>query len=213
MVAETIRVMLVDDHAVVRSGVRLMLGTTDDIVVTGEADSGHAAMKLVAAQVFDVALVDIALPGRNGLELLKQLRQEQPKLAVLMFSMYSEEVYAVRALRQGAVGYLTKDSSAAVIIDAVRTAAAGRKYVSPALVERLAELLGEGVRFPHEALSDRELEVMKLLASGDSLVQIAAALHLSASTVTTYRARILEKTGLKGNTALSRYAIEHGLIN
>ncbi|NDP58147.1 MAG: response regulator transcription factor [Oxalobacteraceae bacterium] len=204
--------MLVDDHAVVRSGVRLMLGTTADITVTGEADSGQAAMKLVATQVFDVALVDIALPGRNGLELLKQLRQEQPRLAVLMFSMYSEEVYAVRALRQGAVGYLTKDSSAAVIIDAVRTAAAGRKYVSPALVERLAELLGEGVRFPHEALSDRELEVMKLLASGDSLVQIAATLHLSASTVTTYRARILEKTGLKGNTALSRYAIEHGLI-
>lgn len=204
--------MLVDDHAVVRSGVRLMLGTTGDIIVTGEADSGQAAMKLVAAQAFDVALVDIALPGRNGLELLKQLRQEQPKLAVLMFSMYSEEVYAVRALRQGAVGYLTKDSSAAVIIDAVRTAAAGRKYVSPTLVERLAELLGNGVRFPHEALTDRELEVMKLLATGDSLVQIAAALHLSASTVTTYRARILEKTGLKGNTALSRYAIEHGLI-
>ncbi|MEB0135964.1 response regulator transcription factor [Actimicrobium sp. CCC2.4] len=212
MPPDIIRVMLVDDHAVVRSGVRLMLGTTADIIVTGEADSGQAAMKLVAAQVFDVALVDIALPGRNGLELLKQLRQEQPGLAVLMFSMYSEEVYAVRALRQGAVGYLTKDSSAAVIIDAVRTAAAGRKYVSPALVERLAELLGEGVRFPHEALSDRELEVMKLLASGDSLVQIAAALHLSASTVTTYRSRILEKTGLKGNTALSRYAIEHGLI-
>ncbi|EGF31889.1 two component transcriptional regulator, LuxR family protein [Oxalobacteraceae bacterium IMCC9480] len=212
MPPDTIRVMLVDDHAVVRSGVRLMLGTTADITVTGEADSGQAAMKLVATQVFDVALVDIALPGRNGLELLKQLRQEQPRLAVLMFSMYSEEVYAVRALRQGAVGYLTKDSSAAVIIDAVRTAAAGRKYVSPALVERLAELLGEGVRFPHEALSDRELEVMKLLASGDSLVQIAATLHLSASTVTTYRARILEKTGLKGNTALSRYAIEHGLI-
>jgi DNA-binding NarL/FixJ family response regulator len=202
MSSETIRVILVDDHAVVRSGVRLMLGTTSDIVVTGEADSCQAAMKLVSAQAFDVALVDIALPGRNGLELLKQLRQEQPTLAVLMFSMYSEEVYAVRALRQGAVGYLTKDSSAAVIIEAVRTAAAGRKYVSPALVERLAELLGEGVRFPHEALSDRELEVMKLLASGDSLVQIAATLHLSASTVTTYRARILEKTGLKGNTAL-----------
>ncbi|GAA4020648.1 response regulator transcription factor [Actimicrobium antarcticum] len=212
MPPDTIRVMLVDDHAVVRSGVRLMLGTTGDITVTGEASSGPAALQLITGQIFDVAIVDISLPGKNGLELLKQLRQLRPTMAVLMFSMYSEEVYAVRALRNGAVGYLTKESPTDVVIDAVRTAAAGRKYVSPTLVERLAELLGDGGRFPHESLSDRELEVMKLLASGISLVDIATKLHLSASTVTTYRSRIFEKTGLKGNTGLARYAIEHGLI-
>jgi DNA-binding NarL/FixJ family response regulator len=134
-------------------------------------------------------------------------------MAVLVLSMYAEEVYAVRALRNGASGYMTKDSSAAVIVAAVRSVAKGRKYVSPALADRLADLLGGHENVPHEALSDRELEVLTLLAGGISLVEIAAALHLSPSTVTTYRARVLEKTGLKSNTALARYALEHGLIS
>lgn len=212
MSAERIRVLLVDDHLVVRNGVQLILGTVDDIVVTGEAESSEAAMQLVAEHDFDVALIDIALPGKNGLDLLRQLRALRPRMAVLVLSMYAEEVYAVRALRNGASGYMTKDSSAAIIVAAVRSVAAGRKYVSPALADRLADLLGGHETLPHESLSDRELEVLKLLAAGSSLVDIAALLHLSPSTVTTYRARVLEKTALKSNAALTRYALEHGLI-
>ncbi|MEC5216059.1 DNA-binding NarL/FixJ family response regulator [Actimicrobium sp. GrIS 1.19] len=212
MSATPIRVMLVDDHLVVRNGVRLMLDTAHDIRVTGEAGSASEAMQLVEAQTFDVALVDIALPGKNGLELLKQLRAERPKMAVLILSMYSEEVYAVRTLRYGGAGYLTKDCPANVMVEAVRTAATGRKYVSSGLVERLADMMGGSAGLPHDTLSNREMEVFKLLAAGVTLVDIASQLHLSPSTVTTYRARILEKTGLKGNTGLARYALEHGLV-
>ena len=213
MSVDRTRVLLVDDHLVVRNGVRLILGTADDMMVTGEAGSAQEALKLIREQAPDLALVDITLPGKNGLELLKQLRIQRPNMAVLVLSMYAEDVYAVRALRHGASGYMTKDSSAAVIVAAVRIVATGRKYVSPALVDRLADLLGGTASLPHESLSDRELEVLKLLASGNSLVQIANLLYLSPSTVTTYRARILEKTGLKSNAVLARYALEHGLIS
>ncbi len=207
-----INVLLVDDHAVVRNGVRLMLGTADDIDVGGEAETAHDALRLVRERDFDVALVDIALPGKSGLELLKQLRAEQPKLAVVILSMYSEEVYAVRALKHGAAGYLNKNSSAAALVMAVRKAAAGGKHVSRALAEKLVNMLGGASKMPHESLSDRELDVLKLLAAGESLVKIAERLHLSASTVTTYRARILQKTSMKSNVELARYALESGLL-
>lgn len=207
------RVLLVDDHLVVRNGLQLILATADDIVVAGEAGSAQEALRLAAEMQFDVAVIDIAMPGKNGLELLKQLRIDHPTMAVLVLSMYAEEVYAIRALRHGAAGYLTKDSPAAAIISAIRHAAAGRKYVTPALADRLADLLGGHDTVKHESLSDRELEVLKLLASGSSLVQIAELLHLSPSTVTTYRLRILEKTGLKSNAGLARYALENGLIS
>jgi len=212
MSANTIRVLLVDDHAIARNGVRLMLETGGDITVAGEAVDAQHAMRLLATESFDVALVDITMPGKNGLDLLKSLRSEWPRMAVLMLSTYSEEIYAVRALKLGAAGYLTKDVDAAVLVDAVRRAAAGGKHVSPAVVEKLASLIGGGNAGGHELLSNRELEVLKLLAAGESLVQIGETLHLAPNTVTTYRTRILSKMGMTSNADLTRYALEHGLI-
>ena len=212
MLNDKIRVLLVDDHAIVRNGVRLMLSSESDIVVQGEAANAQDALHLVRQQDFNVALVDIAMPGKNGLELLRLLRAEKPKLAVLILSTYSEEVYAVRALKLGAAGYLTKDSPASALVAAVRKAASGGKYLSPALTEKIADLIGGGGTSSHEALSNRELEVLKMIAAGESLVNIANTLHLSPNTVTTYRTRILEKMGMTSNAELTRYAIENGLL-
>ena len=207
-----ISVLLVDDHTVVRDGVRLMLGTTRDIVVAGEADTALDALRMVREQTFDVALVDIALPDKNGLELLKQFRTEQPKLAVLILSMYSEEVYALRAIKYGAVGYLTKNCSATTMVAAVRKAAAGGRHVSPALAEKLANMLSGNNTPLHDELSNREIEVLRLLAAGVSLLQIGENMHISTSTVATYRARILQKMGMRSNVELARYALESGLL-
>jgi DNA-binding NarL/FixJ family response regulator len=212
MTTHTIKVLLVDDHAIARNGVRLMLGTADGIAVTGEAANAQEAMLRVQAEEFDVALVDITMPGKNGLDLLRTLRAERPKLAVLILSTYAEDIYAVRALKLGAAGYLTKDAPTGVLVAAVRKAAAGGKHVSPALLEKLASLIGGGGMATHEKLSNRELEVFKLIAAGESLVQVGKSLHLSPNTVTTYRARILEKMGMGSNAELTRYALENGII-
>lgn len=212
MAVELIKVLLVDDHTVVRNGVRLMLSAATEIRVAGEAAGASEALRLVESEHFDVALVDIALPGKNGLELLKSLRVVQPELKVLMLSTYSEEIYALRALKIGAAGYLTKDSPTATLIEAVRKVAAGGKYVSSSLAEKFASMLmGKGTA-SHETLSNRELEVLKLLARGETLVGIGEKLHLSPKTVTTYRTRILEKIGVSSNAELARYAIENGLL-
>ncbi|GJH10014.1 response regulator transcription factor [Caballeronia novacaledonica] len=213
MTAESvIRVLLVDDHAVVRNGVRLMLGTSDDIEVAGEAQTASDALLLARTQSFDVALVDVALPDRNGLELVRPLRAQQPTLAVLMLSIYAEEVYALRAIKHGAAGYLTKSVSAETLIAAVRKVHSGGKYITASLAERFAQHVGEALGPAHETLSDRELEVLKLIAGGESLANIAITLHLSPNTVTTYRARICQKIGLRSNAQLARYALEHGLL-
>jgi len=212
MTTQKIKVLLVDDHAIARNGVRLMLGTADDIEVGGEASNAQDAMQLALAEHFDVALVDIMMPGKNGLDFLRALRAEKPKLAVLILSTYSEDIYAVRALKLGAAGYLTKDAPTSVLVAAVRKAAAGGKHVSPSMLEKLASLIGGGGSATHEALSNRELEVFKLIAAGESLVQVGKALHLSPNTVTTYRARILEKMGMSSNAELTRYALENGII-
>jgi DNA-binding NarL/FixJ family response regulator len=209
---DKIKVLLVDDHALVRDGVRLMLGTSDDIEVIAEAENAQQALKRVEQQDFDVALVDLALPGTNGLDLLKRLRTLKPKLAVLILSMYAEDIYAVRALKHGAAGYLTKNSPAAMVVAAVRKVAAGGKHVNPALLDQLAHEIGGGKKSRHETLSERELDVLRLIASGQSLVQIADALNLSPKTITTYRARILEKVGVSSNAELGRYALESGLL-
>lgn len=208
-----ISVLLVDDHAIVRNGVRLMLSSEDDISIDGEAGTAQEALRLARERDFSVALVDIAMPGANGLDLLGQLRRHKPKLAVLMLSTYSEEIYAVRALKLGAAGYLSKESDAATLIAAVRKAAASGKYISPALMDQFANMIGGRTAATHEALSNRELEVLKLVAAGESLVNIAGRLHLSPSTVTTYRTRILEKMGFANNAELVRYAMENGLLN
>lgn len=213
MAAETIKVLLVDDHTVVRNGVRLMLSSAADIEVAAEAASAIEAVQAINAQRFDVALVDIALPGKNGLDLLKALQLSHPALAVLILSTYAEDIYAMRALKLGAAGYLTKDSSASTLIEAVRKASKGGKYVSPSLAEKFASVIGGKPAATHEVLSDRELEVLKLLARGESLVNIGERLHLSPKTVTTYRSRILDKMGLGSNAELTRYALENGLLS
>jgi len=207
-----IRVLLVDDHSIARNGVRLMLGTASDIDVAGEAETAKDAMQLIRKNDFDVALLDIALPGTNGLDLLKSLRAEKPKLAVLMLSMYSEDIYALRAIKHGAAGYLTKTVSAATLVTAVRKAATGGKHISPELAEICIDVIGGGSMARHAALSDRELEILKLLAAGEKIVNIAKMLHLSPSTVTTYRARIMKKTGMASNAKLARYALENGVL-
>lgn len=213
MSLDPIRVLLVDDHVIARNGVRLMLGTAGDIDVAAEAENAGAALALLRAQSFDVALLDITMPGMNGLDLLRQLRALCPGTAALMLSTYSEEIYALRALKLGAAGYLTKDVATPVLVEAVRRAAAGRKYVSETLMDKLAALVsGDAGAAGHEALSNRELEVFKLIATGEPLVQIGERLHLSPHTVTTYRTRILEKMGLANNADLTRYALENGLI-
>lgn len=206
-----IKVLLVDDHAIVRDGIRRVLSTSDDIAVTGEAGNAHDTVRLAREQEFDVALIDIDLPGKNGLELLKQLRSEKSDMAVLILSMYAEDVYAVRALKLGASGFLSKSSEAAILVTAVRKVAAGGKYISAAMAENLAGLLGGGAS-PYESLSNRELEILRLLAKGESLTQIAETLHLNPSTVTTYRSRVLEKTGARNNAQLLRCATENGLV-
>lgn len=213
MASNAIRVILVDDHAMVRNGVRLMLSSAEDLAVVGEAGNAQEAMHLLKEVQADVALLDISMPGKNGLDLLKQLRGDYPRLAVLVLSTYSEEIYAVRALKLGAAGYLTKDSPTAVLVAAVRKAAAGGRYVSEAIADKLADLVGGGKGATHETLSNRELEVLKQIARGESLVRIAETLHLSPNTVTTYRARIMEKMDLHSNAELTRYALEHGLLS
>ena len=208
-----LQVLLVDDHAVVRGGLRLILDQTDDMEVASEAEDAEQAILMIRQSEFDVALVDIGLPGKGGLDLLKQIKTERPKLAVLMLSMYAEEVYAVRALKAGASGYLTKNSPPSTLLAAIRKVASGGKHVSPALLERLAVEVGRGRKSDSEALSDREIEVLRRIASGESLNQIAEALYLSPKTVTTYRARIVEKTGLHSNAELTRYALEKGMLS
>jgi DNA-binding NarL/FixJ family response regulator len=208
-----LQILLVDDHAVVRGGLRLLLAQTDDMEVVSDAENAEQAIRMIRQNEFDVALVDIGLPGKGGLDLLKQIKAERPRLAVLMLSMYAEEVYAVRALKAGASGYLTKNSPPGTLVAAIRKVAGGGRHVSPALLEQLAVEVGQGRKSASDALSDREIEVLRRLASGESLTQIAEALHLSPKTVTTYRARIVEKTGLHSNAELTRYALEKGMLS
>lgn len=207
-----IRVLIVDDHAIVRRGLRQILAETRDIAVTGEAETGFGAIKIARQDTFDVVLLDISLPDKNGIEVLKQIKKEQPKLAVMMLSMHAEHEFAVRALKAGAAGYLTKQSAPALLVTAIRHAAAGKKYVSPALAEELASSLGADTGQPlHATLSDREFQTLRLIASGKSPSDISAELCLSPKTISVYRSRLLEKLKLKNNSELTRYAIVNHL--
>ena len=213
MTTKKIKVLLVDDHSIVRNGIRMMIDTADDIEVTGEAASAIEALSIMQQKSFDIALLDIELPDSSGLDLLKILRKKYPKLIILMLSIYSEEIYATRALKYGASGYMSKDCSIETLVMAIRKAAAGGRYVSPELSEAFATSIGSKKISSHTDLSDRELEVLKQLAKGTSLVNIATKLHLSSNTVTTYRGRVLDKLGLKSNAALTHYAIENKLMS
>ena len=208
-----IRVLIVDDHTILRRGLSQIISETDDLEVSGEADSGSQAIQLARAQDFDVVLLDISMPDRNGLDTLKQLKKEKPKLAVLMLSMHPEEHYAMRALKAGASGYLTKQSAPALLVTAIRQVASGRKYVSSELAEELARTVGDDAgRLRHETLSDREYETLRLMASGKTLTEVAAEMSLSVKTVSVYRARLLEKMQLKNNAELTYYALKHKLV-
>lgn len=208
-----LRVLIADDHAVVRHGLKQLLVEEWKGSVFGEADDGAAALKLVAERPWDVMILDISLPGRNGLEVLKDALDRRADLKVLVLSMHTEEQYAVRALRAGACGYLTKQSAPEELVAAIRKIVSGGKYISPAVAERLAtELLSGTDRPRHETLSDREYQVLCLIASGRTTSQIAEQLSLSVQTISTYRARILEKMAMSTNAELTRYAIQNRLV-
>lgn len=210
--ADKINVLIADDHAIVRQGLKQILSETEDLHVAGEADDGAEALQLARRQVWDVILLDVTMPNRNGIDTLKQLKREFPKLPVLILSMHPEEQYAVRAIQSGASGYLTKQSAPEQLVTAIRQVARGKKYISPTLAETLAGVVAGGERSPLEKLADRELEVLRLIASGKTLVQIAETLNIAGQTVSTYRARILEKLQLDSTAELIRFGIEHGLV-
>ncbi len=208
-----IRILIADDHAIVREGLKQIVADSPDMVVAGEAADGPQVLELVRKDDWDVVVLDIAMPGRGGVDILKQLKNERPRLPVLILSMYPEEQYAVRCLRAGASGYLTKESAPDELVTAVQKVVSGGKYVSSLLAERLAFELEIDTEKPlHEALSDREYQVMCMMASGKTLTEIADNLSLSVKTISTYRSRILEKMDMKSNTELMHYAIKHGLV-
>ena len=209
-----IHILIVDDHAVVRDGVKRLVDEQLGAAVFGEASTAQEALQLVREAHWDVMVLDIALGERNGLEVLKELQQLYPKLPVLILSMHAEDQYARRAFKAGAAGYITKDSSRAELVTALNKVIHGRKYVSPMLAEKLVVDMTRGTGQPlHEALSDRELEVMSLIASGKTVSQIAELLSLSDKTISTYRARILEKMHMKTNAELTHYAIQNKLVS
>jgi two-component system, NarL family, invasion response regulator UvrY len=207
------RILLVDDHAVVRDGIKRMFDDKPGAVSFGEADSPETALKLAEGQEWDVVILDITLGDRSGLEVLKELRKIRPRLPVLILSMHSEEQYARRAFRAGASGYVTKDCSREELVGAVQKVSGGSKYITAALAEKLVLDLERGTDGPpHEHLSDREYEVLRFIASGKTVSEIAGILSLSDKTISTYRARILEKMGMKTNAELTHYAIQNKLV-
>lgn len=208
-----IRILVADDHSVVRQGIVQIMSGYSDIKVVGEADDGFAAIKMAEPSFCDVVLLDISMPGKNGLEALKEIKSNHPSIQVLMLSMYPEEQYALRALRQGASGYLTKSSAPDELIQALRKVAAGGKYVTVSLAEKLASSWDLDTERPrHELLSDREFQVMCLIASGNTISEIAGELNLSVKTISTYRSRILEKMSMDNNAELIHYAIKNKLV-
>ncbi|HNR10238.1 MULTISPECIES: response regulator [Nitrosomonas] len=209
-----IKVMITDDHAIVRQGLKQILSETGDISVTGEAENGIQAIRIIRQQAFDVMLLDISLPDRNGIEVLKQARKECPDLAVLMLSMHNENEFAIRALKAGAAGYLNKQSAPAQLVVAIRQVASGQKYITPALAMELANAIATDTDQPlHTSLSDREYQTLCLIAAGKGLTEISEEMCLSPKTVSVYRARLLEKLKLTNNSELIRYAIMHHLVD
>ncbi len=209
-----IRVLIADDHPIVREGLKQILSETTDIIVVDEATNGHEVLKYAWSNTYDVVLLDISMPGRDGLEVLRELKHQKPKLPVLILSMYPEEHYAIRVLRGGASGYLTKSSAPDELISAIRKVSTGRKYISSSLAERLTYELDRDADHPvHEALSDREYQVMHMIASGKTIKEIADELFLSVKTVSTYRSRILEKMNMKNNAEIVLYAVQNKLVD
>jgi len=209
-----IRVLVVDDHAIIRKGLKQILDDTQDLRVTGEAETGMQAIQMAQTDAFDLILLDISLPDKHGVEVLKQLKITNPQLSVLMLSMHAEDQYAVRAMKSGASGYLNKQSAPAQLVEAIRQVSKGKKYISNELAQQLAEGLSEGYHeLLHQTLSNREYQTLCLLASGKKLSEMAEIMSLSAKTVSVYRARLLDKMKLKTNAEAIQYAISNHLLD
>jgi DNA-binding NarL/FixJ family response regulator len=208
-----IRILIADDHRIVREGLKQVLSEESSFVIAGEAANGLEVLKLLREHEFDVLLMDMSMPGRNGVELIKQVKSEKPKLAILVLSMHKEEQYAVRALRAGALGYLTKESAPDQLISAILKVARGGVFISSGAAERMAiELYGNHDSIPHTLLSDREYQVFRMIVSGTPINGIADELSLSVKTVSTHKTRILQKMRMSNAAELIHYAIRHQLI-
>ena len=209
-----LKILIADDHSIVRQGLRQIVTETQDMIVAGEASDGQELLNIMSKGDYDVVVLDITMPYINGMDALKELRTKWPKLPVLMLSIHPEEHYALRALKAGASGYLTKESAPDELVVAIRKVSRGGKYISPSLAEKLAFELEVGhEQAPHEALSDREYQVLCMIASGKTVMEIAQELTLSEKTISTYRSRILDKMSMKNNAELTYYAIKNQLVD
>lgn len=208
-----IKVLIADDHPIVRQGLKQTIDHEPDMEVRGEAQTAQEVLSLVHQEPWDVVVLDISMPGRGGLEVIKELKRDNPSLPVLVLSMHPEDQYAVRVLKAGAAGYLTKETAPEALVHAIRKVVRGGKYVSPTLAEQLAMVVAEDPNRPlHETLSNREYQVLCLIASGKTVSEIAQELSLSVKTISTHRSRILEKMHMKNNAELTHYALRHGLV-
>jgi DNA-binding NarL/FixJ family response regulator len=209
-----IRVVIADDHTLVREGLKQLLRAAGGIDVIGEARDGHDVLKIVRESDFDVLLLDMSMPGKSGMELIKQVKSEKPRLRILVLSMHQEHQYAVRAIKSGASGYLTKDSASTQLVSAIEKVAGGGAFISAEVAEQLAlGAMPQSEGLPHTALSDREYQVFRMLVSGQAVTAIADELNLSVKTVSTHKARLMEKMGLDNQAELVRYAIRHRLVD
>lgn len=208
-----ISILVIDDHALIRKGMKLLLDETPDLRVTGEAESGMQAINMVRKQDYDLVLLDLSLPDKHGIDVLKQLKTEKPDLKVIILSMYPEDQYGVRALKAGALGYLNKQSAPDLLITAIKQVMGGKKYIGELMAEQLLNnLIGESQELLHQSLSNREYQTLCLMASGKSLSDIAEVMKLSPKTISVYRARMMEKMGLQNNAEAIHYAITNHLV-
>jgi DNA-binding NarL/FixJ family response regulator len=206
------RIVIADDHAIVREGLKRIVSEPDDLEVVDEAGDGGDVMRIVRSREFDVLVLDLSMPGRSGMELIKLVRAEKPKLRILVLSMHQELQYAVRSIRSGANGYLTKESAPSMLVQAIRKIAAGGAFISSEVAEQLAlSAMPGSVAAPHESLTDREFQVMRALVAGESVTDIATTLKLSVKTVSTHKANLMHKMGLSNQSEMIHYAIRHGL--
>ena len=209
-----IRLVVADDHTIVREGLKQILAAASDLLVVGEASDGHQVMERVRALDFDLLLLDMSMPGKSGIELIKQVKAEKPKLRILILTMHEEHQYAVRAIRAGASGYLTKESASSQLVTALRKVAGGGAWISAEVAQQLAlNAMPDAQAAPHERLSDREFQVFRMIAGGRSISDIAQDLKLSVKTVSTHKANVLHKMNMTTQGELIRYALENGLVD
>lgn len=209
-----VRIVIADDHTIMREGLKRILDGAEEVDIVGEATNGFEVLSLVRQGGFDLLLLDLSMPGRSGVDLIRQVRSEAPKLAILILTMHEEEQYAVRAIRAGAQGYLTKESAGTQLVGAIRKVALGRPYISTEVAEQLAlNIMAPSEQLLHKQLSDREFEVFSHLVSGKSITEIANGLHLSVKTVSTHKTRIMQKMGMNSLSEMVQYAVAHRLLS